>query len=528
MTKKLLPAKNTPIEYKEWRTENSLLNFISNHVDPNGRLTDSAHDLPDVEKDPEMLSFAPGLLDAMTGTHTSAKSKAVISKLVKLLKHIAEYGDQTSEYTFYKLITEQENIIGIVDDFQEAFIEKSLPVEPYLHSFAKDLITKTAHRNSVKMGIAIVGLYKDQSIVPAIKILALHDEFTLYATIALLNILDTPAPALWELAQKVDGWGKIQLVNRLINLELTTEIQEWLVYEGYKNSIMYEYLAYTCATNGRLHEKLDAAQIDKRLFKAAGEIIYALINGGPAEDISMYEEAPNVIENYIRHAHEHTSDVLDFLQFDKLKSFLTGLTEDIGEHEKNGWTQDIVSNCLIDLLSVLNNREWEQITREALTSNDESTYWQAKSAASILGIDIWDIVWQRLQQHPLNSEYWYDVAIHAPKEKVTGVIDFALTHLPLQEYTTGPKDRSDFGENFSKYQCLNNILVFLKDYPQKGEPIVLAALDSPVTENRNMAIDVLTNWTQQQWSPQIQEKVKKLAEIEPNKDTRKDIKALLK
>lgn len=63
---------------------------------------------------------------------------------------------------------------------------------------------------------------------------------------------------LWELAKRVQGWGKIQIVDRLSEMELNDEIKDWLVLEGYKNNIMYEYLALTCAKNGMLNEKLSS------------------------------------------------------------------------------------------------------------------------------------------------------------------------------------------------------------------------------------------------------------------------------
>ena len=523
MIRKFLQHISRTATHREWRTDNSLLNYISSHIDLDGRLNKAAHDLPDRERDPDQIQFAPGLLDAMVGGNQSAESQETIEELLALLKAVAIKGDKTSESAFYTRITENEGIIELVDDLLDAAIAAALPLDPYLTPFVKDLITKSGHRNAVKMGISIGGLCKDPSIIPAIKTLALHDEFTLYATIALFNSSDTLITDLWDLAQKVDGWGKIQLVSRLATLELTEEIRDWLILEGYKNSIMYEYLAYTCATYGQLQEKLAASTIDDALFKASGEIIVALINGGPAEDISMYTDAPSTVEHYIRHAGEHASDITDFVDLHRLKYFLTGLTEDIGEHAQNGWTDDIISNCLIDLLKILNNGNWEQLTREALESDNDGTYWHGKQAAGILGMDIWDTSWKRLQQHPLNSTYWYDVTRQAPADKTNTVIDFALTHLPLQSYATGPKDAMGFGPDFDKYQSLEYAVTFLENYPQKGEAIIMAALDSPVTRNRNMAIRTLKKWTPEKWSDALLQKVKRLKEIEPNANTKEDL-----
>src|SRR5690554_2125307 len=234
--------KKESIEIKEWRTDNSILKFLSSNLDENDHLSEKAHDLPDEKKDDEKVRFAPGLMDAMFGADDSDDSKKRIRELTKHLKRVASKGDKINEQEFYRLITENEGVIGIIDDFLQVVVNDSLPIEPYLFNYAKDLTTKTDKRNAVKFGIAILGLCQNKSVLNDIKILGLHDEFTVYSTIAIANLSDNVENDLWELAQKVDGWGKIQLVDRLARPELREPIKDWLILDGYKNSIMYEYL----------------------------------------------------------------------------------------------------------------------------------------------------------------------------------------------------------------------------------------------------------------------------------------------
>ncbi|MEZ4988667.1 MAG: hypothetical protein R2795_27210, partial [Saprospiraceae bacterium] len=343
--------KKESIEVKEWRTDNSILKFLSSNLDENGNLSEKAHDLPDEQKDDDKIRFAPGLMDAMFGADDSDDSKKRITELTKHLKRIASKGDKISEQEFYRLITENDGVIGIIDDFLQSIVNDSLPIEPFLFKYAKDLITKADKRNTVKFGIAILGLCQNKSVLNDIKILGLHDEFTVYATIAIANLSDNAENDLWELAKKVDGWGKIQLVDRLSRPDLSEPIKDWLIYEGYKNSIMYEYLAYTCAINGELHKKLETDEINHKLFKSASDIIEALIAiGGPAEDITTYPFASQVIEDFIRHAKIQANDISDFNVLHKIKDFLTELQNDIEAQEKNGWNQDIISNCLIEIV----------------------------------------------------------------------------------------------------------------------------------------------------------------------------------
>jgi hypothetical protein len=516
------------IEIKEWRTDTSILKFLSSNLDEKGSLSEKAQDLPDEKKDDDMVRFAPGLMDAMFGGDDSDDSKKRINELTKHLKRVASNGDKISEQEFYRLITENEGVIGIIDDFLQAVVANSLPIEPYLFKYAKDLTTKTDKRNAVKFGIAILGLCQNISVLHDIKILGLHDEFTVYASIAIAYLSDNAENDLWELAKKVDGWGKIQLVDRLSRPDLSQPIKDWLIYEGYKNSIMYEYLAYTCAINGELHKKLEADEINHKLFKSASDIIEALIAiDGPSEDITTYPFASQVIEDFIRHAKIQANDISDFIALHKIKDFLTELQNEIGEQKENGWRQAIISDCLIEIVEILNSRDWKIVTYEGLRSNDDVIYWNAKQAAEKLGIDLWEIVWARLEEKPLDSSSWYDATHYRKPEHSEQIINFALKHLPFDELATGAKDSNGFGENYNKHSSLEHATTLLENYPKKGEIIVLTALKSPVTRNRNMAIKVLDNWKKENWSPEIERAIRHLGEVEPNIDTKENIKRLL-
>jgi hypothetical protein len=469
------------------------------------------------------VRWAPGLLDSMFGAQDSNESKLKVEELVKLLKRISEYGDKRSEANFHQLITETDSIIGIIDDFLERAINLSPPINPYLFEFSKDLAFKTKHRNSVKVGVALIGICKGKSVLNEIKIVGLHDEFTLFSIVAISNISYDVVNDFWEIAKKVDGWGKIHIVERLAIMELPNTIKRWLIIDGYKNSIMYEYLAYTCAVNGELHDVLKQESVDISIFKASAEIIAALIAGGPAEDISHYQFASILIENFVRHAKVQANDISHFIMLNQIKYFLTDLQNDIAEQSKNGWTQNIISNCLIDIVEILNSRNWSELAVVALNSSDNITFWNGKQAAKMLHIDIWEIVWPKLKINPSESSLWYDVVNEAKPENVDEVILFAAAVIPLKELATGPRDSLGLGAEFIKHQSLDYVITFLENYPTKGEPIILAALDSPVTRNRNMAIKVLHKWGKSNWSKSIVTKLERLSKIEPNNSTKENI-----
>lgn len=522
--KNLLKGKERK-EIIKWETNDSILEFLNKNVKSDGSLKDSANTLPDEKKTDNEIKFAPGFMDSMFAPEESKESIARIKILTKLISKIAKYDDEQSKSDFYTEVTKNESVIGIIDQFLQKLVNASLPIEPYLFHYANKLATKTNNRNSVKFGISILGLCQNKQPIEDLKILGLHDEFTVYSTVALSNLSDNLLNDLWQLAKKVDGWGKIQLVDRLAEMELTEEIRDWLLLEGYVNSVMYEYLALTCAKNGMLNNKLQNESIDNKLFISAGDIIVALIDEGPALGMSGYDKATETIKNYIKHSKSQNLNIGNFITLHKIKDYLEESPED-NETLKN-WNQNDLSNCLIDIYKILNSKDWTTEVNIALKSSDNIEYWNGKQAAQKLGIEIWDTVWSKLKLNPLDNTAWYDVTTYAKTINVDEIIDFAINNLPLDELGSGPKDSLGFGNDYQKHSSLDSIITFLEKYPKKGEELILTGLSSPVTRNRNLSIKVLNKWKTENWSNMITKKINALYEIEPNKDTKKNIKRLL-
>lgn len=512
-------------EIFEWETNDSILRHLKANLNEDGSLNESAEKLPDEKKADDEIKFASGLMDAMFGADESEESKSRIKQLVSLIKKVAKNGDAQSKSDFYREITENESVIGIIDEFLQSLGQNSLPIEPYLFDFANKLATKTNNRNSVKFGIAILGLCQNKKPIDDIKILGHHDEFTVFSTVALSNLSDNLVKDLWELAKQVDGWGKIQLVDRLAEMELNSEIKDWLVLDGYKNNIMYEYLVLTCAQNGMLNEKLKIEKISDELYTSASDIIIALMDEGPAVGMSGYNESSETIENFIRHSKTRNLNISNYMTLHRIKDYLEESPED--NETLNSWNQNDLSNCLIDINELLKSKDWTEEVKIALKSSDDIEYWNGKQAAQKLGIDIWDMVWKKLQQNPLDSSVWYDVTVNAKENNVDEVIDFAIKNLPLEFLGSGPKDSMGIGDDYQKHSSLDSVITFLENYPKKGEKLILVGLDSPVTGNRNMAIRVLDKWKSENWSNEITEKIKALKEIDPNEDTKKNIERLL-
>lgn len=511
-----------------WQTSNSIFSFLKANRDAQGALTEAAQDLPDEEKSTETITFAPGFMDTMFGADQSEEAQDKVQHLVHLINRVARRGDAASKAQFYTAITTDDQVVGIIDNFLQALIQSKPPVEPHLLYYAHDLATETNHRNAVKFGIAILGLCQETMPIEDIKILGLHDEFTIFSIVALYGLSDKLLQDLWYLAKRLDGWGKIQLVDRMAEMDLPQEIRDWLVYEGYKNNIMYQYLALTCAINGQLDQKLAQNTIDNKLFVAAGELIDALLEDGPAAGIEEYPDSLHTLNNYWRHAKTQALTLSDFLLLHQLKDYLQEAQQQPEGSGLEHWEEDDFSNGILDSRALIFSKDWTAITQEALASSDSVTYWQGKAAAKILGIDLWSTLWNKVQKNPFEESAWFDITRYEAPKQAPKIIAFALEVFPLAVSTTGPENTMGFDKKYQKDRALEYIVTFLEEHPTSGEALILAGLNNPVIRTRNMTLRTLEHWTAKNWSPAIQRALVHLAAIEPSEDTKKDVNKLLK
>lgn len=506
-----------------WVTANSLFQFISDHIDLSGKLDEEAFTLPDESPlDPHTgLPFEAGLKDALAGEPDEQAVEEKVQTIVRLLQKVASRGDVAAGNQLHDFLVNNGDLMGYIDPLLERIIQYNFEIEPYLYPYAKLLTFECAHRNGVKFGMSLLGLCRKEEVLPMLRMLGLHDEFTVYTTISIIYLSPDPETDLWNLVRHVEGWGRIQVVDRLAGLAQDETIKDWLVREGYKNSIMYEYLAYTCAVNGGLHDKLEAHTIDKQLFGAAGDLLEAMITGGPAEDIDVYEQASAAMEHYVRHARKLADNVHDFYILHEIGNYISLETRDWKTLRKNGWTQDLRSNILIDIMYVIQQPGWHKRTMEGLQSTDTVTYWQAREAAKILHINIEDILWQRLRLEPTNSNYWYDVLNHAGGIHIDDAIRYALDVLPVDN----PPENE--GVRIHLSQSLEFLVSALANHPGKGQVLLLAALQSPQLRNRIMAVKTLSIWEAEYWTPPLREALLRLGATEKSEDLRNDIRKVL-
>ena len=480
-------------------------------------------DLPDEERDPEKLRFAAGAFDGVIGHHTMKGEDTVhaASTLVSLLEALIHTPSQEHLSDLYRTVIEG-SALQLADEFQNQATDRLLPrYADRVAETGRYFASGTDRREAVKFGILLLGIAGDPSDAPLLKTLGSHDEFTLFSAVALWNLSDDPELVLWELAKQVHGWGRIQIVERLHQTE-NREIQAWMLREGFRNSVMDEYLAATCARTGKLHEALRALSIDRPLLDGSAELLSALMNGGPADDIDDYEHAPEVLESYLRHLAQtpdaglsHLLAVADILNF-------------LSEHEdeswqkrlQRGWDQALRERLIIQCRTIMAWPTWRPKIEEGLKKEERWPFAQADMAARALGIDTWDIHFARVHKSPM-SESWFDLMRQTDESRIDHVLAFAISIVDEQSIGVGPTETLGLGPQYAPHHVLDQVLQELPRFPGRGWRLVRAGLTSPVTRNRNMALTALLAWPREVWPAEAFPLLQKAHSLEPNPDLKR-------
>lgn len=490
--------------------------------------------LPERPKNSENeLGWVAGALDGVTGhhftradgDHTQNRIKSILAALTRLLKD----SSQETVSALYKEL-QADVILSIADAMQQRLKAKVLTSETRnsrLAEVGRYFATRSADREGTKFGILLLELSGDDSDRSVLETLALHDEFTLYAALALCKLSPDPEDVLWNLAQRVHGWGRVQVVERLDGTQ-NRDIRKWMLRDGFRNDIMDEYLAGICARNGKLHEALSAKDVDRALLDGAAGIIKALLCGGPADSIDDYPEGPIAIQGYLRQV-IRTSDLglEHLLCIARLRYFLCEDAEWEDRYSK-GWTSDVRDEMLSTCTRLMGRPDWKVKIDSALRSPDNLAFYEADAAAQALGIDTRTIHFDRVRSEPLKSSSWYRLLQQTNEDQIEEILSFASGALPLDDIASGPADSLGLGEKYAAHSALDWILQDLKRFPGHGWSFILIGLQSPVTRNRNMALNALLEWPRPSLPEQAVPMLARLSAIEPNQQLRERLQLVLR
>ena len=451
----------------------------------------------------------------------SAKPEEIsrrVQTLLSALKRLLREATDENLKSLYDVVLE-ESILPIADAFQSELLKNVPSHEAKVAQIGRYFAAGADRREATKFGILLLEVSGNRTDSSLLETLALNDEFTLFAALALAHATDDPAQALWSIAKRVHGWGRIQVVERL-NGTRNLEIQGWMIREGFRNEVMDSYLAGICARTGNLHLALNSSDIDQHLLDGAAGIIRALLEGGPGDAIDDYEHAPDAIQRYVGHILEVNG--LNLEHFLCVSEILGFLSNDEGWESRlsKGWTGELRGQIRDQCREIVNRDVWRKKVAVGLESEDPMIFDEADITAAKLKIDTRDLHFARVRSAPITSDSWYRLLQQTDETQIDEIIDFASSVLPLEKIAAGPTDHLGLGPGYEAHGALDWLLQDLKRFPCRGWQLIKTGLRSPVVRNRNLALQAFLAWPRDRWPAEALGLLQQAAQMEPNEDLR--------
>lgn len=473
--------------------QTSLYQWITQHSSEGYIDEEMQDELPDVESKTlawdtfEGVNVAPGFFEGVIGSESDdATDKATV--LFELFADF-EKENETKEQLDGKLgsiygFMLENSTITYIDSFIDLLSERREEVSVGLiYKIAKMFLTEANHREPIKWAIAFIGLLKlDEEDIELIALFGLTEEFSKFAAVALYR--KDQNELLFELAKKVHGWGRVTYI-RYLQCEHEA-IQTWILLEGYKCSIGVNHTAYECAVKGNLLAYIQTHGWSAELYEAAGDLLLGMIGDGPGERIADYEDAKEVIKAFIEEGQTRCRTLDQFWVLVKIFLYLLRHADNDGwEKDENYKTQKRIGD-----LGLRSGIDWKTMAYEDIRN------YKNRDILKALGVNVWEELFAIAQEDSEFNE-WYVLAETKDIDQYKRLCALAETRFALDEIASGPKDELGLGSEFGKHMDLTMIVQNLRNFDQIiGEPLVAAALQSPVTNNRNMALNVIQTYEQ--------------------------------
>lgn len=520
----------------------SLYAFINEQIDPRtGTLSPDAPSLPD-ESTVRRFSrtrWAPGALEGLGTRHMKWDGSEKAWRAARLLELIAE-GKPAAEPALYEMLRADDVVTFYSDALDLAAARISEP-EPVLHDLARRLATESADRGPVKFGIAMLGSFADPQDLPIVQKLALHDEFGLYAAEAIAEMAPDRQRALYDMARKVQGWGRIEAVSRMVATH-DPMLRTWLLAEGFRNAITPQYLAYQCVTIADLAGALEALEPGSRsdksdlpLLVGAADLLQALIAPGPAPGFAQYEEAPRAATAFLRHVQKRRDSVSFYLAALAIREYVASLSAeqpadgagtaqtapsaddsdassdsaDAQPVQRAHWTPQQQREVAALADRVVSDGSWRRHVLAAM-ADDDTDLDQAERAARKLGIETFPVHARHLVKRADNARRWELAFAAARPEDVKRLVEIAqnafsrrfadarvrqpLARPSPEEDPKGVPGAMQPATDWRAGAALEAVLHGVARYPGSGMSLVESSLSDADGRVRRAAVDTLVRW----------------------------------
>lgn len=470
------------------------------------------------------MRFMDGMLDGcLAGSENKDKlAKDLLNNILEIYQNLMlgvissreEFDEKLGAiYTF--LIKHQS--ISYIDDFLKLCLDefrKDNKFGNFLFKISKDFLDKAAHVEAVKFALAVLGIFNlDEEDLKYYQIFGLSDELARFVAVALGN--QERYDLMFELAQKVKGWGRVAYLDYLEIKNL--DMRKWLLFEGYDCDIGVDHVVLDCLNKGDLPGYIKEYGFDVKLYDATGEMLESFCDLSRVS-FGDYEHSKELVSLFIKEARNQKMSLRRFRILCDLMDYIKEEDEETKTKVFSQAEQDELMN-VVENIAFHSKIDWQALVLENVLDYD------ARVIARTLGVDIWEKMFE-IAQKDKHFDDWYALTLTHNKERYKRLCDLIEQRFDLEALKKEPKDELGMGAEFRDYTSLEFIAQNLKQFDEIiGLNIIETLLQSPVVRSRNMALNVIEKYAQ---IPQSTlEILRKNLNKEPNKEVIKRYQNIL-
>lgn len=478
----------------------SIYEHIRDHLPVDGPgLLPGGERLPDDGFTPDGgRRLAPGAADSLSNQPIflqarSEETGAILTALEELSRR-----PSVKNRRHLEALVRGRRCIRVIDPLLEAMRGESRIDQAALYPELRRMLLETHWREVAKLCIALLGLYREASDVALLRTFARHEEFTLFVAVAVGNILTDPVSCWLEMAQAVNGWGKVHLVGRLVKHAEWPEVRYWLLRHGCANTVDDNLLAHVIATSCRLDQALDRPVVDAELLEGGRRILNGLVEAGPAPGLDAYPEGAWACLYWVRALEGRASRLPEFLTVSNLLQWM--------EEPDHTWPTDLVAELRERMRRILGDGRWPAMALAQLEHPEPALAWVAREAARRLELPVFDQLFPRLRDDPADVGLWAYLAAGADRSGMERLVE-----LPLPPGG----------------DAMAVLLRALRRFPGLGASVIQKGLADEQAATRLLALDVLGRWPVYCVLPELALRVMDLTRDDPLGVVRKSARVVL-
>ena len=340
-----------------------------------------------------------------------------------------------------------------------------------------------------------------------LRVLARHDEIALYCAVALLGYAKDPEDELgrWRVVSRGgaastrwSGWPAPS----------GPRSQQWLLHGVRRRGDDRVHHPHR-RDLGRLREALEGP-VDDELLDCAVELLRALVAGGPAKDLSDYDDGPPVVLRVLAEVARHPTVARALLAADLVDLADPLRPDPLPEH----WPEDVRAEVRERAAAVLTAPALRAGVVDGLEAEDAATFFEARAIAPHVGVDVVPALLRRMAAGA-DSRTWFDARLAVDAGRIAEVLTVADATFDRATYGGGAADLSPFGPDYERWMSFEFLLAALAGCPGRGWSHVATGLECPAVRPRAAAARTLAAWGRAAWPADGVEVVEAAAAAEP-------------